>query len=229
MKRFSITASIILMWLFISGTASFAASESADVREADDLVIKAGVTLNEFMADRHYTWFHENLKQAKGILIFPQVIKAGFFWGGSGGTGVLLVRDEKSGEWSQPVFYTVGSVSFGFQIGAQSAEVVMLAMSQRAIDSLFASSVKLGGDVAVAAGPYGTGVKKIVTADFISFAKTKGLYAGLDFEGSGIAVRDNLNKAYYGRDVRPVEIIVKKEVSNPVSTKLRDTLRNAIR
>src|SRR5208283_4825815 len=119
---------------------------------------------------------------------------------GGEGTGVLSVRNKKTGEWSQPVFYTIGSASFGFVIGAQIAEVVMLAMNQKAVDTLYSSSVKMGGDVSVAAGPYGSGITKNVIADFIFFAQSKGLYAGLDIEGSGLVVRDDLNKAYYGRE-----------------------------
>ena len=222
MKRIAIiiAAVAVLAQLVAPGTQA----RASDATEDRQLVEKARITFDGFMTDKNLTWFRENLKTAKGILIFPQVLKAGFIWGGSGGTGVLVVRDEKSGAWSQPAFYTIGSVSFGLQIGAQSAEVIMLAMSQKAIDSLFTSSFKLGGSIAVAAGPYGTGIKKIVTADFISFARAKGLYAGLDFEGSGIAVRDSLNKAYYGREVSPLDIIVKKAVSNPHSARLLEAL-----
>jgi lipid-binding SYLF domain-containing protein len=119
-------------------------------------------------------------------------------------------------------------VSFGLQIGAQEAEVIMLAMSRKAIDTLFVSSFKFGGDISVAVGPQGAGAKKILTADFVSFAKARGLYAGLDFEGSGVHVRDDLNKAYYNREVRPIEIIVQKEVSNPHSAKLLSALREGM-
>jgi lipid-binding SYLF domain-containing protein len=200
--------------------------------QVQGLVDKARITFNDFMHDSNYVWLHENIDHAKGILIFPQVIKGGFIWGGSGGTGVLMVRDERTGNWSEPAFYTIGSVTFGLQIGGEAAEVVMLAMSQKAVDSLLASSVKLGGDASVALGPVGTGAKANadipnVTADFVSFAKTKGLYAGLNLEGSVVAVRDSLNKAYYGRDVRPADIIVKHTVSNRGADELRATLKRA--
>jgi len=184
------------------------------------------MTLENFTKDKNNVFLQENLKNAKGILIFPEVIKGGFFFGGGEGTGVLSVRNKKTGEWSQPVFYTIGSASFGFVIGAQIAEVVMLAMNQKAVDTLYASSVKMGGDVSVAAGPYGSGITKNVIADFIFFAQSKGLYAALDIEGSGLAVRDDLNKAYYGREVQPLEIIVNKAVSNPASAPLLGALRN---
>ena len=197
---------------------------AADMTEAQGIVDKARVTFNDFMCDPNYTWLHDNLKDAKGLLIFPAVLRAGFIFGGSGGNGVLVVRNEKTGTWSEPAFYTIGSVSFGLQIGASAAEVIMMAMSQKAIDSLYASSFKLGGDASVALGPVGTGAKANVTADFISFAKAKGLYAGINLEGSVVDVRDGLNHAYYGREVRPVDIVAKKDVDNAGAKELRTTL-----
>lgn len=220
----TVIAALVIAALFLAGATPVTASDAGD---AQGIVDKARVTFNSFMRDKNYTWLHENLRNAKGLVIFPQVLKAGFFLGGSGGTGVLVVRDEKTGDWSEPAFYTVGSVSFGLQIGGEAAEVIMMAMSQKAIDSLFASSFKLGGDASVALGPVGAGAKGNVTADFISFAKSKGLYAGLNLEGSVVDVRDSLNKAYYGTDVRPVDIIVKKAVANKGSEELRETLKKA--
>jgi lipid-binding SYLF domain-containing protein len=104
---------------------------------------------------------------------------------------------------------------------------MVLVMSQKAIDSLFTSSVKLGGDTSIAVGPYGAGAKGDITTDFVSFAKTKGIYAGINLEGSVVGVRDSLNKAFYGKDVRPVEIIVEKKVSNKGSAALRAALKSA--
>ncbi len=208
-------------------TAPVPAASASEAIEAQGLVDKARVTFSGFMADKNYTWLHQNIKNARGILIYPQVLKAGFLLGGSGGTGVLLVKDKKTGTWSQPAFYTIGSVSFGLQIGGEAAEVVMLVMSSRAVDSLYASSVKLGGDTSIALGPVGAGAKGNVTADFISFAKTKGIYAGLNLEGSVIAVRDKLNQAYYGKNVRPVEIVVEKKVANSGTAALRTSVRKA--
>ncbi len=207
----------------------------ATARERDDvqgLVDKARITFNDFMHDSNYVWLHENIGHAKGVLIFPQVIKGGFIWGGSGGTGVFLARDERTGNWSEPAFYTVGSVTFGLQIGGEAAEVVMLAMTQKAIDSMLSSSFKLGGEASVALGPVGTGAKAqadlpSVTADFITFAKAKGLYAGLNLEGAVVAVRDRLNATYCGKDVRPADIIVKKDCSNRGADELRAILKKA--
>ena len=224
MKRFCIvffTAAIMTAYVLVP-TAPAAAADTA--ANAQEIVRRSGMTLDTFMADKDLPLFRENLMKAKGVLIIPEVLKAGYIWGGSGGTGVLVIRDEKSNEWSQPAFYFVGSVTFGLQIGAENAEVVMLAMSRKAVDSLLASSLKLGGEISVAVGPTGAGMKKIVTADFISFTKAKGLYAGLSFEGSVIKTADDLNRVYYGKEARPIQILVQKEVTSPYSEILRKSL-----
>ncbi len=197
--------------------------------EAQALVDRARVTFGEFMRDEQYTWFHNHLREARGLLIYPQIIKGGFFIGGSGGTGVLAVRQPGTPDWSQPAFYTIGSATFGLQIGGEAAEVIVMAMSQKAVDSLLSSSVNIGGDTSVALGPIGIGAKGNITADFISFAKSKGLYAGINLEGSVVEVRDSLNAAYYGRSVSPVNIIIEKTVSNEGSAELRAALRQAVK
>jgi SH3 domain-containing YSC84-like protein 1 len=219
-----VLAAAMITALFVTGIAPVSAEDKA---EAQGIVDKANVTLGAFLHDKDYSWFNKNLKHAKAIIIYPQVLKAGFILGGSGGSGVLLVKNQKNGEWSQPAFYTVGAISFGLQIGGEAAETVILAMTQKAVDALFTSSVKLGGDASIALGPVGGGAKSNVVADFISFSKSKGAYVGLNLEGSVVAVRDSLNMAYYGKAVSPVQIIVEKKVSSKGSSTLRAALKKA--
>ena len=180
------------MLLVAAAPGAMAAGEE----DAQGIVDKARVTFGEFMRDDNYSWMREHLKDAKGVLIYPQVLKAGFIFGGSGGTGVLLSRDGKTGEWGNPAFYTMGSASIGLQIGGESAEVVLLVMSQKGMDSLLTSKFNLGGDASVALGPVGGGAKSDITADFLSFSKSQGLYAGINLDGSYVSVRGSLNKAY---------------------------------
>jgi len=222
-RVFTFATILAAMLLIVAAPGAMA----ADKEDAQGIVDKARVTFGEFMRDDNYAWMRDHLKDAKGVLIYPQVLKAGFILGGSGGTGVLLSRDGKTGAWSNPAFYTMGSVSFGLQIGGESAEVVLLVMSQKGMDSLLTSKFKLGGDASVALGPVGGGAKSDVTADFLSFAKSKGLYAGLNLDGSYIDVRESLNKAYYGQAVTPMEIIVKHSVSNKGAGPLREELKKA--
>jgi lipid-binding SYLF domain-containing protein len=223
-SRIGVVFLVVMVALLVAGTSLVRAD---DKTEARGIVTKAKVTLDSFMHDPNYTWLQENLKNAKGILIYPEVLKAGFILGGSGGTGVFLAKDQETGNWSEPAFYTVGSVSFGLQIGGQAAETVILAMSQKAVDSLYTSSVKLGGDTSIALGPVGAGAQANVTADFIAFSKSKGIYGGVNLDGSVVAVRDSLNKAYYGKEVTPVQIIVEKKVSNKGASRLRADLKKA--
>ena len=232
-QRYSIASTVVLA-IFAVGIllSSYTSAMATDRERVQLLVDKARITLQDFMSDPNYVWLQEHIRTAKGILIFPQVIKGGFIFGGSGGTGVFLVRDEKTGNWSEPAFYTMGSGTFGLQIGGEAAKVVMLAMTPKAIDSLFSSSFKLGGDVSVALGPVGGGAKAgadipSVTSDFISFAKSKGLYAGLNLEGAVVAVRDSLNQGYYGKAVTPAEIIVGHNAYNRGAEQLRHVLKGA--
>jgi lipid-binding SYLF domain-containing protein len=226
-SRASVRA-IFFMSILVMGTLCISVSRvpAADAESAQGIVDNAYATFVNFMTDQNYTWLHENLKDARALLIYPQVIKGGFIIGGSGGTGVLLVKDEKTGEWSQPVFYTIGAMTIGLQLGGEVVEMLVMVMSDKGIDSLYASSFKLGGEASIAAGPVGSGAKQNAMADFISFAKSKGAYVGLNLEGSVVAIRDSLNEAYYGKAVRPVEIVVEKKVSNNGSAQIREGLRN---
>ena len=200
---------------------------AAGEEDAQGIVDKARVAFGGFMRDDNYGWMRDHLKDAKGVLIYPQVLKAGFIFGGSGGTGVLLSRDGKTGEWSNPAFYTMGSASIGLQIGGESAEVVLLVMSQKGMDSLLTSKFKLGGDASVALGPVGGGAQSDITTDFLSFSRSQGLYAGVNLDGSYLSVRDSLNRAYYGKEVSPIDIIVRHSVSNRGAIPLREELKKA--
>jgi lipid-binding SYLF domain-containing protein len=192
------------------------------------LVDYARLTVDNFVADPDMTWVRAHMKDAKGVLIVPRLGKGAFMIGGSGGRGVLLTRDEKTGTWSEPVFYSLGSVSFGFQVGGQTSEVILMVMKQGGVERLYTSSVKLGADFSVAAGPVGIGAAaKGVTADVVSFARAKGAFAGGSLEGAVIKVGDTWNSAYYGKPVRPVDILVTRGVTNPHSAELQKALKSA--
>jgi SH3 domain-containing YSC84-like protein 1 len=229
MKSFrSVNLFFGIVVLLVAFTLAFGAGTATakDKEDAQGIVDKANVTLKGFLKDKSYSWIRENLGRAKGVLIYPQVLKAGFILGGSGGTGVLIAKDA-NGEWSQPAFYTLGSVSFGLQIGGEAAEVIVMCMTQKAVDALMTTKAKLGADTSLALGPVGGGAKSNVMADFISFAKSKGIYAGLNLDGSVVDVRESLNKVYYGADLTPIQIVVEKKAKNDGSAALRESLKKA--
>jgi lipid-binding SYLF domain-containing protein len=141
---------------------------------------------------------------------------------------VLIVKDAKTGQWSQPAFYTLGSVSFGIQFGGEAAEVIMMVRTQKAVDKLLTSSFKLGGDTSIAVGPVGAGAKSNVVADIFSFSRSKGAFAGIALDGVVISTKDKWNNAYYGKAVTPVDILVKRSASNPNSTELIKAVTQAV-
>lgn len=205
---------------------------AGDADEARKIVGQAESTLNNFLIDPDMKWFAGNLKNAKGVYIIPSLLKGAFVFGVEGGNGVLLVRDQKTGAWSEPAFFETSAASFGLQAGVQSQEAVLLVMSQKGVESLLTSTVKLGADGSIAIGPKGMGAEGAtapsLNADFVSFTRAKGLYAGVSFDGAAMRTRDELNKAYYGADVRPTNIIVSRDVkANPLSKPLHDKLAKA--
>lgn len=221
MKRLSIllfAVAIIGAFLTVPGMAL-----ASDKTDAQAIVTKANTTFNSFMSDKNFTEMRKLSRSAKGIFISPQVLKGAFIWGASGGTGVFLVREE-GGKFTQPAFYTIGSVSFGLQIGGQASEVILLAMTDRGVTTLLQNSVKLGADVGIAAGPYGAGAEAAsanISADILAFSRSKGLYGGISLDGAIVDVRDSLNKGYYGKPITPTDILVKKNVSNAHANTLR--------
>ena len=172
-------------------------------------------------------WHSFAIQGSWKIILIPSLLKAGFVIGESGGSGVLIVKNHKTGQWSQPAFYTLGSGTFGLQIGAEAAEVIMMVRTQKAVDALFTSSFKLGGDTSIAVGPVGAGAKSNIVADILSFSRTTGAYAGVSLEGSVVKTKDKWNEAYYGKVVSPVDIIVKGSVSNSGSKALRTSVAQA--
>jgi SH3 domain-containing YSC84-like protein 1 len=201
-----------------------------DKMEADQLVEKATMAFQSFMCDEKMGPFRELIRDAKGVMIIPSLLEGAFIVGASGGNGVLLTRDKLDGDWRGPAFYTVGGASFGFQIGGQSSEVILLAMTDRGVTSFLGNSFKLGGDAGVALGPVGMGVEAStanLSADILSFSRSKGLYGGISLDGAVVAVRDSLNKAYFTGNPSPTDILVRHSFTNPESSKLAGPVAKA--
>lgn len=224
------------LWIAVIGgiVAFLVLGSSIQTRAAEpvkqqELVERARVVFESFMADEGMSWLRQNLDQAEGLIIIPSLLKGGFVLGGSGGNGLLIVRDKKTGRWSQPGFYAIGSVTFGLQIGGEAAEVIMMVRSRKGVDKLLTTSFKLGGDTSIAVGPVGAGAKTNITADILSFARTKGAYVGASFEGAVVKTKDKWNEAYYGKAVSPVDIFVKHAVSNPGAAGLLKAVAEAER
>ena len=195
----------------------FAANANAQ-GDQQVLVDQATTTLSNFMRDPEMKWLQQNIGRAKAVLISPEIVKAGFIIGGSGGRGVLVAKS--GGKWVGPAFYTLATASVGFQAGIAASEMVTLVMTDKGMNSLMASSFKFGGDASVAAGPVGAGAKSDVTADLIAFSRSKGVYGGLNLDGTVVSSNSDWDKAYYGKAVLPPDILMKNAASNKGADKL---------
>jgi len=219
---------IALFTLMITLTSVRAIAD--DAMEAAHLVEKARLTFQNFMTVDEMEGFRDLMKSARGVFITPQVLKAAFIFGASGGSGVFLAYDSTTGRWSDPAFYTMGEVSFGLQIGGQSSEIILLAMTTRGISAFMSTSLKLGADASIAAGPVGMGAEAAtanLSADILSFSRNKGIYGGISLEGAVIATRNSLNQAFYGKPVSPTDILILHSVSNPQSAELVNAVTQA--
>ena len=209
----------LLLGMFLSSTPAQADYAS----ESKALVSKALLTFEDFAADPQMSAFRNLVKKSRGILICPEVFKGAFVLGASGGSGVLIARQGANAPWAGPSFYTLGELSFGLQAGADVSEVILLAMTERGVTAFLGNSFKLGGNVSIAAGPVGGGVSADtanLSADILSFSMAKGLYGGISLNGSVVAVREGLNDAYYKKEVRPSDILIRQDVKNPQADEL---------
>lgn len=193
--------------------------------EQQQLIDKAKLTVEAFATDPEQEDVRQWVSSGKGVFIVPQLLRGAFVFGGAGGGGILLIRDEKSGEWSQPAFYNIGAVSFGLQAGADTSELVVIVRTQKGLEEFYRSDFKLGADVGVSVGPLGSSAAMGgIAADLVSFGRSKGAFMGMALDGAMIAVSDDSNSTYYGKVVRPTDILVKKSVTNPASAQLRNAI-----
>jgi lipid-binding SYLF domain-containing protein len=118
------------------------------------------------------------------------------------------------------VFYAMATASVGFQAGIQVSEGVTLVMTDKGFNSLLATSFKMGGDASVAAGPVGAGAKSDIVADLITFSRAKGVYGGVNFDGTVVTASDDWNNAYYGKKVLPPDVLVRMNATNKGADKL---------
>ena len=225
---------MLLKWLRSTGITAFvviaplmATPVVHAQTEQQNLVNAAATTLSNFLRDPDMTWLQRNIGRAKAVMIAPEIVKAGFIFGGSGGRSLVVVRDAKSGKWVGPAFYSMATASVGFQAGVAVSEGVTLVMTDKGFNSLLATSFKMGGDASVAAGPVGAGAKSDVVSDLITFNRSKGIYGGLNLDGTVVTSADDWNSAYYGKSVLPPDILVRKEVSNKGAAKLLSQLPGA--
>ena len=166
---------------------------------------------------------HDVMEKAECVIVFPSVLKAAFVVGASYGRGAMVCRTGKEfhGPWGAPAMMALEGGSFGFQIGGQATDLVLLVMNDRGAQSILSSKVKLGGDASIAAGPVGRDASADTDAymrsEILSYSRTRGLFAGISLEGSTLRPDDDATADVYGRKLTAREIVLGGAVGVPAS------------
>lgn len=193
-----------------------------------DIIDKARISLDSFAVEPGMGTMRDLLSRARAVFIAPQIIKASFIVGLEGGSGVLLARNPQSQAWSAPVFYTMGGGSIGFQGGGEVAELILVVMTEHGLNAILKHQFKAGADASIAVGPLGRGIEAATTsnlgADIYAFHRSMGLFGGVSVEGTVLQPRHAWNKAYYGRELTPREILGGAVGVDPGSDRLRQSL-----
>jgi SH3 domain-containing YSC84-like protein 1 len=163
------------------------------------------------------------IDKADCVIVYPSVIKAAFIFGGSYGRGAMTCRtgERFNGPWSAPTMMALEGGSFGFQIGGQATDFVLLVMNERGARAILSSKVKLGADASAAAGPKGRNAEAstdvTMRAEILSYSRARGLFAGISLAGSTVRPDNTANERLYQKDITAQDIVFKGAVPVPAS------------
>ena len=213
-------AVIVLSALLIAGLVLPAGTACAENKWAN-LVEEAGKVLTEVQQMPDQSIPEDLMRSCHAIAIFPNTVSGGFVIGGKYGQGIIMVRNEKTGKWSPPALFTMAGGSFGWQIGGQATDFVLLVMNRRSVDGILEGKFKLGADASVAAGPVGRAAEASTDAHLkggiLSYSRSRGLFAGAKLEGAIITQHWEGDNELYGKELSAKEILLKNAAKMPKS------------
>jgi lipid-binding SYLF domain-containing protein len=198
---------------FMLSSAAFAASTRENLQARIDA---AKIVLDEIMAAKDNSIPMNILQQATCVGVVPGMIKGAFVIGGQYGQGVVTCRTGHG--WSAPVFIRMAGGSFGFQIGGQSTDLILVAVNDRGFQDLLKNKFKIGGDASAAAGPVGRSGQAStdwkMNAELLSYSRNKGLFAGIDLDGTSVSQNEEDTEVYFGQ-AHSFDSILKGNVAVP--------------
>jgi lipid-binding SYLF domain-containing protein len=216
----------------LAGTLAFstlAFAKPASEHEERERLANAGKVMQEIL-DVPDDIPQDLLDKARCVVVLPSVLKAAFVVGGSYGRGVMVCRRGANfdGRWGAPAMYALEGGSFGFQIGGEATDFVILVMNDRGMKGLLHSKVKLGGDASVAAGPKGRTATAesdaTLRAEMLSYSRSRGAFAGVSLEGSTLRPDGDANAKVYGKGVTAAEIIEDPKRDSPEEGRMLDSV-----
>jgi lipid-binding SYLF domain-containing protein len=213
-KAIAYLMSMLLVVLAILSSSAYAADPEKDENRLEN----SGTVLKEIL-DVPDDIPQDLLDKADCVVVFPSVLKAAFIVGGSYGRGAMSCRrgEDFRGSWGAPTMMALEGGSFGFQIGGEATDFVLLVMNERGASGILTSKVKLGADASVAAGPVGRTASAetdaTLRADILSYSRARGAFVGVALEGSTIRPDKGANKQVYGQEIPAREIVLSGHVA----------------
>ena len=210
----------LLSTLFVVLPTLSAPAGAADREKDEDRLKNSGIVLKEIL-DVPDDIPQDLLDKADCVVVFPSVLKAAFIVGGSYGRGAMSCRQGQDfrGPWGAPSMMALEGGSFGFQIGGQATDFVLLVMNERGARGILSSKVKLGADASIAAGPVGRDASAetdaTLRAEILSYSRARGLFAGVSLDGSTVRPDDGANRQVYGQNIPARQIVLSGNVAIP--------------
>lgn len=216
---------VLAVLITLPALSSLAPARADDRAKDEDRLQNSGQVMKEVL-DIPENIPQKLLDKADCVIVIPSVLKAAFIVGGSYGRGAMTCRsgDDFNGPWGAPTMMALEGGSFGFQLGAQATDFVLLVMNSRGARSILNSKVKLGADASVVAGPLGRDAEAdtdaTLRAEVLTYSRSRGLFAGISLEGSTLRPDINANTRIYGYRLSAKEIALHGEVPVPSSARL---------
>jgi SH3 domain-containing YSC84-like protein 1 len=222
-------AAVMSCWLAtpsISVGLSFADMEQRILES--DVVLKNVLTMPDCGIPK------DLLQRCRGLAIFPGVLRVGVVVGVSFGSGIVLRKDEKAGQWSRPAFFRIRVASVGLQAGAQSTDLILLIMSEEGIRGLLEEKFTLGADMSVTAGPVGreasAETEMTFSSGILSYSRSRGVFAGFSVQGASLEADTEANTLFHGKGITVQDVFYEgRGALSDNSRKLMETLTSTIR
>ena len=226
MKRVLIFQAILALTI----TSIFPTQETR-ANDPQKLIEDAAALAKSLLTDPKWSAYRPHFQRAKGIVLAPDVIRAGLVVGGSGGQCIVIARKKNMERWSSPSFCAIGEATIGLQIGFEKLEVMLLIMNDNALARIASGTATLGGEAGMSVGLIGSTVESATTptldfdVELLAFARGQGLYGGVTLDGGYIGPDNTYNHAYYGQNIAAEEILFHHKVNSPHAQMLHDALQ----
>lgn len=224
--------SYFLIILILSLFVNLALADEPASRPGEERVERAIEVIKDLASLKDEGIPPKLLEKAQGLAIIPGVVKAAWGIGGQYGRGIVLIKKE-DGRWSNPLFIQLIGGSFGWQIGVQKADLVLVFKNRRGVENIASNKITLGADMSVSAGPVGRSAEAStdieMEAEIYSYSKSKGLFAGVAIKGGTLRVDKEANAAFYGQSLEAAKILYNEIQAPAIVQKLHQTLNELAR